>query len=123
MVGDAVGRGWYSGSVWNTRDGAQGLGGLEVSRGRTTTDSVETGGSHVLPITDLEGAVLGVVGGIVCTPKTIIDVLTICTWRLAFRVADLDTETIATHEADMRQDMLKLAIKQRTHFVQSRICS
>ena len=111
MVGDTVGRGRHNGSIWNTRDGAQGLGRLEVGLGRTTRTGIETRRSHVFTITDLECAILGVVRRIVRTPKAIIDVLAISSGVLAIRIAQFDTESMAAHEADVGQDLPKLAIK------------
>jgi hypothetical protein len=101
VVGDTVGRGRHNRSAWNTRNGAQGLGGLEVGLGRPTCTGIETRRSHVLTITDLKCAILGIVQCIVYTPKTIIDVLAISSGVLALRIAQFHTESRATHEADM----------------------
>jgi len=97
VVGDTVGRGRHNGSVWNSGDGTQRLGRLEVSQGLTTR-GVDPGGSHVIAITDLKRAVLGVVRSIVCTSETVIYVLAVCAWGFTTRITDLDAEGVATHE-------------------------
>lgn len=105
MVCDTVGRGRNNGSVWNIGNGTLGLGRLEISLGLTIR-GVDAGRAHVVTITDLECAILGVVRSIVRTPKTIINVLTKLSLVVAIRVANLQTKGIATHEADGDQDML-----------------
>ena len=101
MVGDTVGRGRHARSVRNGGDGAQRLGRLEVGHGFTIRAGVKARGGHIFTVTHFKGTVLGIVRSIVCTPKTIVNVLAICTWSLALRVTDLQTESMTAHEADV----------------------
>lgn len=87
-----------NGGVRDRRDRTKRLGRLEV-RLRHATRYVHTGRSHVVAIAHLECTVLGVVGCIVCTAEAVVDVLAVRGCVLSGGVADLDTESVPTHEA------------------------
>ena len=98
-MGDAVGRSGDLGLVWHGGDGTQRLGGLSVGLDLTAGIGVDAGEVLVVALARLEGAVLGVVGGIVSTSDTIEDVFAVASSVGASRVADLETEEVSTVEA------------------------
>ena len=64
----------------------------------TTGIGVDAGEVLVITLANLEGTVLGVVGGIVGAPDTVVDVFAVATGVRASGVASLETEEVSTEE-------------------------
>ncbi len=87
-----------TGSVRDGGDGTEGFGRWGISDDGTV-GSVDTDGVLVLAFARFECTVLSVVGCIVGTADTIVDVLAELGSVRAFRVADFEAEGVTTHEA------------------------
>lgn len=81
------------------RDGAEGLRGLGVCLRRAGCVGVDAGVVLIVAQTGFEGAVLGVVGGVVGAPDAVIDVLAEVCGVGACRVACFEAEEVTAHEA------------------------
>jgi len=97
-VGDTVGRGRNFGLVRDGTDRTQRLRRLRVGLDLTARISVNSGEVLVVTVARLECTVLGVVGGVVGAPNTIVDVLAEVGSVGASRVTDLEAEHTTSHE-------------------------
>lgn len=84
--------------VWHGGNGTQRLGGLSVGLDLTTWIGVDAGEVLVVSVANLEGTVLGIVGGVVGTPDTVVDVFTVVTSVRSSGVASFETEEVSTEE-------------------------
>jgi len=109
-VGDTVGRCGDLGLVWHGGDGTQRLGRLTVGLDLTVGIGVDTGVVLVVTLARLEGTVLGVVGGIVSTSDTVVDVFTEVSSVGASGVTSLETESVTTHEVVPLDDLLVIVV-------------
>lgn len=97
-MGNTVGRCGHAGGVRDGGDGAERFSGLSVGHDL----AIQGVGSRevlVLTLARLEGAVLGVVGGVVVAADTVVDVLTEVGSVGAVGVAGLEAELVSTDEA------------------------
>lgn len=63
----------------------------------------------VFTFTGLKCTVLSVVGGVVSTANTIVDVLAVVSGVRSFGIADLEAEGVTTHKVVPFDDLLELA--------------
>lgn len=105
-VGDTVGRGRNFGLVRDGTDRTQRLRGLGVGLDLTACIRVNTGEVLVVTLARLECTVLGVVGGVVGAPNTIVDVLAEVGSVGTSRVTDLEAEHATSHEIVPFDDLL-----------------
>ena len=98
-VSDTVGGGGDLGLVRHSGDGTQRLGRLSVGLDLTAGIGVDAGVVLVVALARLEGAVLGVVRGVVGTSDTVVDMFAEVSGIGASRVAGLDAEEVSTEEA------------------------
>ena len=87
-------------------DGAQRLGRLSVGLDLTAGVGVDAGEVLVVTFARLEGTILRVVGGVVGTSDTVVDMLAEVSGVGASRVASLETENAAAHEVMPLDDLL-----------------
>ena len=71
---------------------------MGISLDLTTGIGVDAGEVLVVTLTNLEGTVLGVVGGIVGTPDAVVDVFAVATSVGTSGVTGFETEEVSTEE-------------------------
>jgi len=98
-VSDTVGRSGDLGLVWHGADSTQRFRRLSVGLDLTTWIGVDAGVVLVVTLAGLESAVFGVVGGVVGTSNTIVNMLAEVSSIGASRVTGLEAEEVPTEEA------------------------
>lgn len=105
-VCDTVGRSGNFGLVRDGTNRTQRLRGLSVRLDLTVGIGVDAREVLVVTVANLECTVLGVVGSVVGTSNTVVNVLAVVGSVGTSRVTDLEAENVTTHEVVPFDDLL-----------------